>query len=259
MEITDKIKQLKFEQLEVIIKARRAVDLSLFLSVNGKARSACIQRHHGWQDELLKFTNASIEASIRAKLGSPISTAAIISAFESMGLGILAKTDLTLEEYDLIISPVVSSFPELIAEKQDWTPIPLEQGSKYRPYIQYQLPPEESRTQATLPKKTRPFRRTEDNLEAQVEEAAFNSADFIAALKPKEEVKKVLSKDDAIAAMLAAMKPKSTDLNESGVPNYIADDIKEHWPEAVVVPVEQITSNKFTSEELLKMMQPKKE
>jgi hypothetical protein len=202
VEITERIKRLSYEQLEMVIKARRNVPLVGFISVNSKARSACIQRHAGWMDELLKYTNASIEASVRAKLNNTLSTATIISAFESMGLGIIAKKDLVLEEYDLLISSVVMVFPELVVLEQDWTPLPIDETSRYRPRNPYMLPPEESRTQATSPKKTRTFRRKEDN-----EEEQFDAAFLEGILKPKKtEVK--LTQQEAVAKMLEAMKPK---------------------------------------------------
>lgn len=200
----EKIKKLTYEQLDVIVKARRAVPLAGFLSVNGKARNAAIQRHKGWQEELIKYVNAIIEASVRAKVNNALSTAALISAVESMGLGIITKEDLTLEEYDLIISPMIGAFPELIVLTQDWTPIPLDESQRFRPSQPYMLPPEATRTEATMPKKGRTFRRTEDVVEDQF--AKEESDSFLEALKPKT-VTPAISKDEAIQKMLDAMKP----------------------------------------------------
>jgi len=209
MELIDKIKNLKREQLDIIVSARRATPLVSFLSVNGKARAACIQRHKGWADLLLSYTNASIEACVRNKLGNAVTTAAIISSFESMGLGLIAREDLTLEEYNLIISPVVSSFPELIFKEQSWTPVPLEGNLRLTPRMQYQLPPEVSRTEATTIRKARAFRRKED-YETDIKESGIDASDIMAALKPKKKETIALSPDDVLKTMLEAMKPKES-------------------------------------------------
>lgn len=253
MEITDKIKRLSHEQLEVIIKARRAVPLSLFLSANGKARSCCVMRHKGWMEELLKYTNAAIEASVRAKMNNAVSTATLMSAFESMGLGIMAREDLTLEEYDLLISPIAAYFPELVVLEQTWTPVPLEQTSRYPPYGGYLPPPEATRGVSEV-KKTRTFRRKEDNEEVK-EDDKFDPDDILAALKPKEkkEEVKAVSSEDAIAAMLEAMKkPKS---KEEIVYDKLDERVRVEL--SLEPPVEKpVSQPKLTPEDLLRMMKP---
>lgn len=268
MEITDKIKRLTYEQLEVIIKSRRAVPLSLFLSANGKARSCCVMRHKGWMEELLKFTNAAIEASVRAKVNNAVSTATLISAFESMGLGILSKEDLILEEYDLLISPVAAFFPELVVLDQTWTPVPLEQTSRYPPYGGY-LPPPEATRGITEVKKTRTFRRKEDNEEVKGDDK-FDPDDILAALKPKaKEPERKMTSAEAIEAMMASIKSKGNTFPPPPEPNLI------EIPDPTIVNVENkglniseqekvsisnttvVPRSKLSPEELLRMMQKK--
>jgi len=257
LEITEKIKHLNREQLDAIVTARRAVSVTEFVSVNGKARAACIQRHYGWQDQLLKFTNASIEASVRSKIGNAISTAAIVSAFEAMGLGIIAKTDLELDEYDTIISPVISAFPELVVLKQDWTVVPLEQNKGWRPAVQYQPPPMETR--GITEKKGRPYRRHEDLETAVADAAAADINDIMAALKPKnKEPEKKLTGAEAIAAMLAAIKKPEEKI--IAIPDNSQVPVFETVAEILEIEVvsDPQPKKKFTTEEMLKMMQPKK-
>lgn len=208
MQITDKIKKLNREQLDTIVEARRATELVKWISVNSKARSACALRHRGWQEESNAYVNAIIETSVRLHLQNTLTLATLISAFESMALGIIAQKDLTLDEYELLLSPVISIFPELILLEQDWTPEPIDESLRYRPRVMYQSPVE------IKEKKNRPFRRTED-LEEIVEKEVFDTNDVMAALAPKEK-KPELSKDEALKAMLAQMvkKPTQQQVNE---------------------------------------------
>jgi hypothetical protein len=241
MEPPEKIKRLTYDQLDAIITARRAVPLVGFLSVNGKARSACVLRHPGWMEELLKYSNATIESAVRAKMASAISIAALLSAFESMGLGIIAKLDLTLDEYDLIMSPTISAFPELIVLEQDWTPEPLGETSRFRPFRPYELPPIESRTEATTYKKTRPYRRSED-LEEKVSDASVDMEGLMAALKPKPKAEVKLTPEEALAKMLEAMKPKEQKLEELEDRLFETPLVTEEdapFTEDVVVPIER--------------------
>lgn len=258
MDITDKIKQLRFEQLEHIIKARRAAPFTEFISVNAKARSACALRHPGWMEEFRRFSNAAIEASVRAKLNNALSTATVTSAFESMSLGIMAKEDLTLEEYDLIISPVASFFPELIVLEQDWTPVPMDNTSRYQPFRQYGAPPAET-SGISATKKTRTFRRTEDHLEEKAAEAAFDPNDFLAALKPKIAEPKKMTKEEALQAMLTTMKPKPEPLPQMmNKPVGMTEQELEDGLLAMPVASPSPEPKKLTPEEMIRMMQSKK-
>src|SRR6202158_2294451 len=126
MSVSDAVESLTLEQLDQIIKLRRAVPLATFLSVNAKARQACALRHHGWQDVFITYVNSMTRCFHNVGLRDNLKMATLLSSIESFSIGIICKEDLDIEEYNLIISPIAEvAMPEMFAKTQDWTPLAL--------------------------------------------------------------------------------------------------------------------------------------
>jgi len=207
--LADAIENLSAEQLEEIIKLRRAVPLATFLSVNAKARQACALRHHGWENLVLSYTNAMIRGCRATKTIEPLKMATLMSAVESFSIGFIAKSDLDLEEYNLIIGPLaIIAMPDLLVTEQDWTPEPLPKEQRVHQAYWAELQAKD---------KKKPKYKEEDDDPG---EAAIDPLKFMTALTVKKVIAPIVAKvtgKDAIAAMLAAMNPKKAEEQEGEI------------------------------------------
>jgi hypothetical protein len=207
MSVSDAVTNLTLEQLEAIIKLRRAVPLATFLSVNGKARQACALRHHGWQDVFITYVNSMTRAFHNTGLKDALKMATLLSAIESFSIGIICKEDLTLEEYNLIIQPIAEvAMPEMFAKVQDWTPLALPSPEVVaKEYFKAQV--ERDKT------KLRTYKEEDLDPDGDLIDTNIDPATFLKAIGPKkkepEKIVPKLGSKEAVAAMLAAMAPKT--------------------------------------------------
>jgi hypothetical protein len=203
MSFTDAIGSLTIDQLRDIIRLRREVPLVQFLAANGRARQACALRHKGWMDHSTIFVNAMLRKIRSVELNDSYATATLLSAVESYAIGLLAKDDLNLDEYNLLIGCVAKvATPEIILTEQNWTPEPLPTNEAVtRKNYETLKTRDESRGKRHTQK---------EDPDEELAESGIDTSKALAALlkpKPKPETVKVDTKS-AIDRMLGALKKK---------------------------------------------------
>jgi hypothetical protein len=151
-------------------------------------------------DTTAMMVNAMMIAIHRHGIRDALDIGTLMSATESFSIGIIARDDLDLEEYNLLIrciAPIAT--PELILKEQTWTPDPLPKPESLV-HQQYE----------ELKQQHQKHRKAKDDSEK--EDLASVGINPVAALKAllgkKKEVKvePKVSREDAIAKMMLAMK-----------------------------------------------------
>jgi hypothetical protein len=126
------IQNLSAEELEEIVKNRRAVPLATFAAVNAKARIAAPICDPNWHTTMSANQTALLYAINRANATGKqngLFTVSLLASIESITVGLIAKTYLKYTEYNLMVYPVASVCArDLMATSQDWeVQIPPEQ------------------------------------------------------------------------------------------------------------------------------------